>query len=173
MCSFWARVLCGSKYYQSAWLDCSGTIQKIHMRKIRRDQGASMMMRMTDSWKDTVRQGQMTTPGPRGPRWRAMLKEHMARRTCFREQYYTGTRGITESGRDCRPMPAETICTIWSVYQPYLWIDQFVWALVFCGTRYYQSAWLEYSGTIQKIHMRKIRWLQGSTVIMNLDRFHD
>ena len=44
----WARVLCGTRYYQSASLDCSGTIQNIHMREIRRVQGSGMMMKMTD-----------------------------------------------------------------------------------------------------------------------------
>ena len=35
----WARVLLGARYYQSAAVDCSGVIQKIHMRKIEWDQG--------------------------------------------------------------------------------------------------------------------------------------
>ena len=34
-----ARVLCGTRKHQSASVDCSGVIQKIHMRKIRRVQG--------------------------------------------------------------------------------------------------------------------------------------
>ena len=29
----WARVLLGARYYQVASVDCSGVIQKIHMRK--------------------------------------------------------------------------------------------------------------------------------------------
>ena len=35
----WDRVVCGTRYYQCACLDCSGAIQKIHMRKIRLGQG--------------------------------------------------------------------------------------------------------------------------------------
>ena len=35
----WARVLCGTRYYQSASVDCSGVIQKINAQKIRRYQG--------------------------------------------------------------------------------------------------------------------------------------
>ena len=44
----WARVLCGTRYYQSASVDCSGVIQKIHMRKIRRDQGLVNMIELID-----------------------------------------------------------------------------------------------------------------------------
>ena len=47
------------------------------------------------------------------------------------------------------------------VIRPYLWIDQFVWARGFCGTIICYSASVDCSGTIQKIHMRKIRWRQG------------
>ena len=43
----------------------------------------------------------------------------------------------------------------------YLRIGQFVWARVLCGTRYYHSASMDCSGTIQKIHMRKIQVSQG------------
>ena len=37
----WARVLCGTRKHQSASVDCSVVIQKIHMRKIRRGQGVA------------------------------------------------------------------------------------------------------------------------------------
>ena len=47
------------------------------------------------------------------------------------------------------------------VIHEYLKIDVFVWALVFCGIRYYQSASMDCSGAIQKIQMRKIRRQQG------------
>ena len=47
------------------------------------------------------------------------------------------------------------------VYHQYLRIAQFVWARALCGTRYYQSASVDCSGVIQKIHMRKIRLDQG------------
>ena len=44
----WARVLCGIRYYQSASLDCSGVIKKIHMREIEVHQGIECMMKMID-----------------------------------------------------------------------------------------------------------------------------
>ena len=44
----WARVVCGARYYQSALLHCSRAIQKIHMRKIRQDQGPYMMIDLSD-----------------------------------------------------------------------------------------------------------------------------
>ena len=50
---------------------------------------------------------------------------------------------------------AETMCIFVMVYHQYLRIPQFVWALVWCGTRYYQFASLDCSGAIQKIHMRE------------------
>ena len=53
------------------------------------------------------------------------------------------------------------MCTFVMVIHQYLWIDQFVWDLVFCGIRYYQSASMDYSGVIQKIHMRKVWRHQG------------
>ena len=62
------------------------------------------------------------------------------------------------------------MCISVTVYFPYLRIHKFVWAHVLCGTRYYQSASLDCSGTIQKIHMREIRWDQGSGMMMKLIR---
>ena len=59
------------------------------------------------------------------------------------------------------------------VYHQYLWMHVFVWARVFCGTRYYQSGSLDYSGAIQKIHMRKIERQLGIVNMMEYDRFHD
>ena len=53
------------------------------------------------------------------------------------------------------------MCTFVIVIHQYLWIDQFVWALVVCGIRYYQSASMDCSGDVKKIHMRKIRLDQG------------
>ena len=54
----------------------------------------------------------------------------------------------------------------------YLRIDVFVWALVVYGIRYYQSASMDCSGDIQKIHMRKIRQGQGQSTWWKFDRFH-
>ena len=85
----------------------------------------------------------------------------MARRTCFREEYYTGMRRYNSAREDCRQRPKKTIYINWSVYGQYLWIDHFVWARGFCGTRICCSASVGCSGTIQKIHMGKIRLRQG------------
>ena len=35
--------------------------------------------------------------------------------------------------------PGETICTFWSVFLDFLWIDQFVWARALYATRYDHS----------------------------------
>ena len=40
-------------------------------------------------------------------------------------------------------------------------MHQFVWARVFCGIRYGYPVVVDCSGTVQKIHMRKIKWRQG------------
>ena len=152
----WALVFCGIRYYQSASMDCSGVIQKIHMRKIRQGQGVNLMEIWQISCLEAVRQGPVAVSEPRGLRWRAMLQDHMARRTCFREQYYTGTRKYICVREDCRQYEAETMYKFVMVFLEYLRIGQFVWARVLCGARYYQSASVDCSGTIQKIHMRKI-----------------
>ena len=65
--------------------------------------------------------------------------------------------------KDCRQYQGETIYTFVMVIHEYLKIDVFVWALVFCGIRYYQSASMDCSGDIQKINMRKIRHGQGQS----------
>ena len=38
-------------------------------------------------------------PGSKIACWRTVLKAHMARRTCFKEQYYTGTRNYFCAGK--------------------------------------------------------------------------
>ena len=82
--------------------------------------------------------------------------QYMARRTCFKEQYYTDTRRYICVREDCRQYQGETMCIFVMVFHQYLRIGQFVLDLVLCGTRYYQSASVDCSGVIQKIHMRKI-----------------
>ena len=74
---------------------------------------------------------------------------------------------------DCRPRPGETICRIWSVFHEYLEIYEFVWDCAVCGTRKHQSASVDCSGVIQKIHMRKIRLSQGVARASENDGFHD
>ena len=64
----------------------------------------------------------------------------MARRTGFREQYYTGTRRSECVKEDCRQNQGETNYVFVTVFHQFLRIDQFVWALVLCGIRYYQNA---------------------------------
>ena len=49
----------------------------------------------------------------------------------------------------------------------------FVWARGFCGTRISCSASVDPSGTTGKIHMRKIRLIQGVAHACNHDEFYD
>ena len=112
-----------------------------------------------------------TSQGP-GVRADAQCSFHMARRTGFREQYYTGTRRYKCVREDCRQYHGETMWGSRPVYHQYLRIGQFVWARVLSRTRYYQSASVDCSGVIQKIHMREIRLIQGLVNIMKCDRFH-
>ena len=100
-----------------------------------------------------------------------MLQDYMARRTCFREQYYTDTRRYICVREDCRQYQAETICDFVMVFHQYLRIGEFVWDLVLCGTRYYQSASVDCSGVIQKIHMRELEVGQGIVSMMNMIDF--
>ena len=98
--------------------------------------------------------------------------QHMALRTCFKEQYYTDTRRYICVREDCGQYQAETMCNFVMVFHQYLRIDQFVWALIFCGIRYYQFASWDCSGVIKKIHMRKIRLQHGQSTWSDFDRFH-
>ena len=59
------------------------------------------------------------------------------------------------------------------VFLEYLRIAVFVWARAVCGTRICCSASARSSGAVQKIHMRKIEWLQGVARACNHDEFHD
>ena len=59
------------------------------------------------------------------------------------------------------------------VFHQYLRIHKFVWARVLRGTRYSQSASVDCSGVIQKIHMRKIRLGQGVVHDAEYYEFHD
>ena len=52
------------------------------------------------------------------------------------------------------------------VFHQYLRIHKFVWACVLRGTRYYQSASLDSSEVIQKIHMKELRMGQGHVNMM-------
>ena len=137
------------------WI-AAGSFRKSSWERLGGIKVVSMMEMWQISWSEDVWQGKLDAPEPRGLRWRAMLQDHMARRTCFREQYYTGTRRYICVREDCRQYEAETMYIFVMVFLQYLWIDQFVWARVLCGTIYYQSASVDCSGTIQKIYMRKI-----------------
>ena len=57
------------------------------------------------------------------------------------------------------------------VFHEYLRIGQFVWDLVLLGTRYYQSASVDCSGVIQKIHMRELGVGQGIVSMIQMTDF--
>ena len=57
----------------------------------------------------------MDVPWPRGLRWRAMIF-HMARRTGFREQYYTGTRDISVSGKIAGNIKVKLYMRLWWLF---------------------------------------------------------
>ena len=75
---------------------------------------------LTDFWQisclEDIRQAQMTPSGPRGPRWRAMISYHMARRTGFREQYYTGTRRYSVSGKIAGNIKVKLNVRLWWLF---------------------------------------------------------
>ena len=99
----WARGFCGTRICWSVSVDCSGTIGKIHVVEIEVAQGQRMHAIMTDFmiWRHLTRpRGPFGAPGTALTR---NVEDHMARRTCFREQYYTGTRRYNIAGEDSRP----------------------------------------------------------------------
>ena len=139
---------------------CFFGLQRSHPENpYEKDLDVSRSVHLIEIWQisclEDVRQAQMDLSGPRGPRWRAMSSFYMARRTGFREQYYTGTRRYKCVREDWRQYQCETICSFAMVVRPYLWINVFVWADFFCGIRYYQFASLDCSGAIQKIPYEK------------------
>ena len=95
----WARVVCGPRYDQSPLLETSPVSGKIHMQKIELRQGDSTCAK-NEEIIDLE-----TFPGPQGPlrdpksRADAQWIVHMARRTGFREQYYTGTMNYFCAGK--------------------------------------------------------------------------
>ena len=65
--------------------------------------------------------GRLTKPhGPSRAQGSALTRnemQDMARRTCFREQYYTGTRGITQPGKiACRQDPRENMYNLMTAF---------------------------------------------------------
>ena len=114
----------------------------------------------------------MTASELRGPRWRAMINytwlEELA------SESNTNRHKIIYVGKGRRQASTcETIYKFGMIISQYLKIYVFVWARVLCGTRKHQSASVDCSGVIQKIHMRKIRLGQGRVHDAESDRFHD
>ena len=72
---------------------------------------------------------------------------------------------------DCGQYQAETIYDFVMVFHQYLRIGQLVWALVLCGIRYYQSASVDCSGVIQKIHVSELEVRQGFVRMMKMIDF--
>ena len=69
-------------------------------------------------------------------------KNLLQRAILYRHKRYICVR------EDCGQYPGETMCSFGMVIWWYLWINVFVWALVFCGPRYGQSASMDCSGVI-------------------------
>ena len=118
------------------------------MRELEVRQGIVRMMKMIDFM---IRGSQTRPHGPLKAKGSALTRNvilYMARRTCFKEQYYTDTRRYICVREDCRQYQAETMYIFVMVFHQYLRIGQFVWDLVLRGTRYYQSACVDCSGVI-------------------------
>ena len=82
---------------------CFHGLQRRHPENpYEKDWAGSRSVHLMEIWQisclEAVRQGPVDVSEPRGLRCRAMLHDHMARRTCFRERYYTGTKIYLVSG---------------------------------------------------------------------------
>ena len=118
------------------------------MSELEVGQGIMKMMKMIDFM---IRGSQTRPHGPLKAQGSALTCNvilYMAPRTCFKEQYNTDTRGYICVREDCGQYQVEKIYDFVMVFHQYLRIGQFVWALVWCGTRYYQSASVDCSGVI-------------------------
>ena len=145
---------------------CFSGLQRDHRenqyeRDWSRSRFRACMQQWRISWVEAASSRQIDVSEAFSLCWRTMWILDMARRTCFREEYYTGMRRYYWDREYCRPRPKKTMCRIWSVFHWYLWIDQFVWARSVCGTRISCPASVDPSGATGKIYMRKIRWGQG------------
>ena len=152
----WARVVCGTRYYQSASVGCSQTIQKIHVRKIEWNQGPS-------AWCTYGRFHDQRTfnKGKWKPRRPGVCADAQCCKITWLEELASESNtiqaqeDISVSGKIAGTYQVKLYMGLMVIHQD-LWIAQFVWADVLCGTRYYQSASVDCSGVIQKIHMREI-----------------
>ena len=101
-------------------MGCSGVIQKIHMRELGVGQGIVSMIQITDF----MIRGRSARPNAalmaQGSALTRNVTQYMARRTCFKEQYYTDTRRYICVREDCRQYQAETIYDFMMVFHLYL-----------------------------------------------------
>ena len=95
-------------------MDPSGRVGKISEPEIRSDQGlAPDDEKWGISWFDDVCGRQIDVSAAFSPCWRTLWKLDMARRTCFREQYYTGMRGISVAGKTAGNIRRKLFVNIW------------------------------------------------------------
>ena len=97
----------------------------------------------------------------------------MARRTCIREQYYTGMRRYYSAGEECRHRQAKLYVRFGFVFFDFIWIDEFVWDRAVCGARYLCCASEDPNGASGKILGPTIRLGQGPASDDEHQDFHD
>ena len=102
---------------------------------------------------------------------RNVSSSHGSKNLFQRAMLYRHER-ILLGGEDCRPRRKTTICKHVMVFLRFLGMHQFVWAGSLCGTRIEYLAAVDFSGTIQKIHMRKIKLQQGDEHAWKCGSFH-
>ena len=118
------------------------------MRELEVGQGIVSMMKMIDFMIRGRQAWPNRTLMAQGSALTRDVIHYMARRTCFKEQYYTDTRRYICVREDCGQYQGETIYDFVMVFHQYLRIGQFVWDLVLYGTRYYHCASVDCSGAI-------------------------
>ena len=120
----WARAFCGLRICYCASVGCNGTPRKIHMREIETVQSSARACNCEKwriSWSEAVSLRQMGVSEAFSLCWRTMWMFDMARRTCFREEYYTGMRRFIEAGKIAGPDPRKLYIYIYTYIYIYKW----------------------------------------------------
>ena len=169
----WACVFCETRICCCGAVDCSGTIQKIYMRKIRWIQGrehAWICDRFQHLGTFDKILGHFRAQG--SALTRNVSSSHGSKNLLQRAILYRHEM-ILLGREDCGPGPKKTICKNMMAFHIFLGMHQFVWARALCCIRCGCPAAVDCSGTAQKIHMRKIWWSQGCEHAWKYDRIHD
>ena len=169
----WARALCGIRYGCPAAVECSGTIQKIHMRKPELHRLTGMHGNMIDFMiRGRLKRisGHFRAQG--SALTRNVSSSHGSKNLLQRVTLYRHEK-IFLGREDCKPGHKKTIYENVAFFIDFSGCINSFGLAFFCATRIGCCAAVDCSGTIQKINTRKIRVSQGDGHAWKCDGFYD